>query len=253
MLIQSLKYFAAPSLLALWIIFYFLMNIEIGGGPHQGLYESLAKIIHLGFLGIIGLSHSIWTTLLLALLLRFSIIDLWKKEPNEALFFTITGVVIPLAIILIFSPPVMVPRYFLSTLIIFLLLSGKILSQVVCSPSNQLTTIFSYTIISLLLFLSIYSQYDLKQYGNGTYSQALQWIVKHSTQSTKIRVGGDHNFRNSVTFNFYRERLGLEEQMEYVIKPDCKNCDFDWFLAHDLQNSPCPAPERNNGIKWQIL
>lgn len=228
----------APVLLFFvgWYLVY-IRGFSIGGG---GVF-STSQVVGRACAMLIGMPDdpalAPLAMLLVAGILVLGTLLMRRDGDPRWTFFPALLVLSPAAILLVRQPTFLYFRYFLVLFPFFYLLLGRTLCLCSRAASPGLRRIIIPAALLLLIMGHTPGIHGLLRYGRGDYQAALARIAQ-SAGDRRARVGSDHDFRNSMLFDFYVPRNGLEGAIEYVTQPRWRDAPVDWYIMHSQQRDP---------------
>ncbi|HEC17267.1 MAG TPA: hypothetical protein ENI99_11965 [Sedimenticola sp.] len=82
---------------------------------------------------------------------------------------------------------------------------------------------------------------DFIQYGRGRYLNALKYIAAES-KTPEISVSSDHDFRNMMLINYYRQYLPGNARIQYYKKDAFWHRDPEWLILHSDEKEATAPP-----------
>ncbi|MFO0918305.1 MAG: glycosyltransferase family 39 protein [Planctomycetaceae bacterium] len=219
-----------------WLVF--VSRMGFAGGPE---YDKLV-VIQEGAALLMGLPN-VWPYPLAALGIVLAIIvggtvSLKRDQNLQWVFYPSVLVLVPAAVILVTQPRYFYFRYLLVSFPFFYLLlaywgvrlyrgNGALVRGLLCVAAAGMLCGHAMRIVPLL------------EFGRGRYFAALESMVRDDP-GTLVRIGSDHDNRNSLLIEFYAPRLAGGKTLEYVPQPRLAQTPPEWFLTHsqDLHHVP---------------
>jgi hypothetical protein len=224
-----------------WI---FVRQVKIGGAAPTGLIGTLIEAITMALggpkNGPIALLYVAGFLVLLTLGLH------WMKirSPGWHLLFACGIVLVPLPLVMLrlyFHPQstVIFPRYFLTSILLFLLLMGFVLGHL--HQQARHGKIISGALLSVVLVGNFVQTAHFTSIGRGHYLQALGHIARESPVGP-IHVTSTSEFRTSLLCSFYARYLPKERQIVYHFQKESERTQLvEWWIVEFLdphQNAP---------------
>jgi hypothetical protein len=227
-----------PGLVFAWWYLFFLRDMEVGGGPEQGLWSVLgqASVLLLG-LPDAPVFRNTAPFLCLLTVVAGSMV-LYRRQDARWSFFPAAIVVAPALVILAADPPFLYFRHFIVCFPFMLLLLALL---VVRGWHASSTTVrwSAMAVLAMLLAGQVPRDWRLLALGRGQYAAALGSIVAESPDGV-ILVGSDHDFRNRMLVEFHAPRVPGGEGLRYVSRPHLRKTPPDWLITHSLDTSKTP-------------
>ena len=138
-------------------------------------------------------------------------------------FYSIILVIFPLVSVLLQRENFFYPRYFLVSIVFFLVLFSRTVAEQMAM--RGVSKAVALVIVILTFFGNAMATVNLWKVGRGSYLEALNFICK-ADAGAEVTVGGDHDSRNLMLVNFYT--------------PYAKNCRNMNYLRHDQWGKEVP-------------
>ncbi len=219
-----------------WLVF--VSRMGFAGGPE---YDKFA-VIQEGAALLVGLPN-LWPYNLLALGIVLAIMiggtaSLARAGSIHRVFYPSVLVVIPAAIILITQPRFFYFRYLLVSFPFFYLLLAYWGVQRFRQANAPLRGLLYAAAAGMIVGQAV-RVVPLLEFGRGQYVAALKKMV-HDDPGSLVRIGSDHDNRNSLLVEFFAPRLAGGKTLEYVPQPQLAQTPPGWFLTHtqDLDFRP---------------
>ncbi len=213
----------------------FLQNLSPGSGPLQSWLDLLVDTLSLMVGGPLTSSELPMKTLLalIAALFALSIFAARlfrevKERKVAALYLSV--LLVPVAICLILSPKILVPRYFLLSIVIFQLLLGSYLAALFAAKGAA--RYVGAIVLSLVILGNLYSSSLLLRYGRASYSLIVDQLLSPS-RGQSVLVSGDNDFRHKMMLYFNLRRREASEKIRYV-ENGASIGSAQWYLTHSL-------------------
>lgn len=230
--LNSLKLHSLPSAAILLTYINFIRGLPEGTGPIGGYFDTIINCFGISA-GLPALSPSapgastaiLLAAIIIAVILSFQLTRNFKEGDPRALFFLLATLVIPVLFTGILRPRVLLPRYFLMSIVFGYLLFAKSIATNILS--RDLKRILSISLLGAIVLGNLYSLSLFTQHGKGRYKEALKYISNNSTGET-IRISGDHTFRNKMVVDYFATEIGKN-----LIYNELGQ-DTEWYLKHTL-------------------
>jgi hypothetical protein len=143
---------------------------------------------------------------------------------------------LPLILLRLFLHPestTVFPRYFLTSILLFLLLAGFLLGELIERGGRG--RILGGLVLLLLLAGNAVCTMRFTQIGRGQYLPALSHIVQE-TPDRPVHLAGNSDFRTPLIVSFYSRYLPKERQIVYHPgqKPN-RSRTVDWWIVEFLE------------------
>jgi hypothetical protein len=221
----------AAAFVFLWLVD--LRFLSIGGGPAYRLLDVLREL----FGATLGLSSggAQWIAVPVFLVAALEVARMARDGEAEWTFFVTVLVVGPAAVLLLTRPPYLAPRYFLVAVPFLLLLVARALARF--ARRGRWPALVALGLGVAFLAGNASPIAHLLRYGRGTYREALEFIVRESSEPV-ITVGSDNDFRNPVVLDYHRRHLAGGERFRNVPIDQWTYRSPQWALAHRFQGDP---------------
>ncbi len=223
--------------LGIGILCLFYLQLPAGSGPFYSyadvFTEFLSSAIGLGPYSRSHIPLRLTACLILIGLLIYTLRDA-RIDGFTRRFCIILFVMCPLASIFI-NPRVLFARYFLCMLPFIYLLLALFITRLAQESRTAAKVCGGICFLMITGANLISSGFFLTQGGRGSYQTVVDLIALTPEPKT---VAGDHDFRNSLMLNFYKERRDART-LAYVLS-DVKDIWPTWYLAQtqDLEFLP---------------
>ena len=228
-------WFAVPA--AAFGVFYwtFLRGITVGGGNREGILPPLARALAI----VSGMPRDVPAVVTLAVVLAVVAAGLWilaRRGSDLWVLFAVGIVVSPAALAVIQQTNLYAERYFLVSMLLWLLL----LAQVLAWLATRGGALRAAALIGLVLFALANGARvaDLLRDGRGHYKDAIRYMVAHTTGDVTA-IAGDHDFRNRLVVEWFGPRMA--KPVRYVPRTD--TTPTQWYLVHKYRGDAPPAPQ----------
>jgi hypothetical protein len=133
------------------------------------------------------------------------------------------------------------PRYFLTSIILFLMLTGFLLGEL--HQRQRRGKIICGVLLALIIAGNFIHTARFTLTGRGQYLQALRQIVREGPERP-IHVASNSDFRTSMLLAFYRTYLPNEPPIVYHSRQDLEPVPtIDWWIVEFLDSPLQPPPE----------
>lgn len=226
-----------PVIFSAFYYLFFLKGMVYGGGEVGGAWKEVIQTA----LMAVGASSFGWSTGMVALaaLLLLSaagLIRLRKASPGQPVFYILAIFIVPALIIAVLKPEFLYFRYFLVCFPFLYLLGAHALSGLYNMKGFGKPVFFVVMIVFCVL--NIKSDFDLVKYGRGSYSEAIEYMVKE-TPGIEVTVAGDHDFRNKLVLGFY-SGFFPGKRIAYLDKEGRDGFVPGWMLNHSVDRAYRP-------------
>lgn len=223
---------ALPALTAILIYLLFVRGLAIGGGERLSLAEALVAALG----GMAGVpEQNSWiaaAALAVAVVVVLAVAGECRSSPARGVFYVVTVVATPVAVLAVAGRDVLYARYFLSPILV-----GYV--AVACQLARWIQTGRRGQVVTASL-LTAYVACNAAQItrligtGRGQFSATVRWMAEHSPQH-RVVVASNHDFRNKMLIEFYaaRDVVAYRDrgvQLVYVDQPQYRASGSDWFV-----------------------
>jgi hypothetical protein len=221
-----------PIAIAVSLYLFFIRGMEIGGGRKTTLLSGIVSTLSLIAGGPLSGNLAPIAALLVAVLIAWGLIRLWKHDRALATCYGTIIVLVPAAVLMWTGHSLVYPRYFLVPIAFALLVISDLIAG--WWRSGRTGQLGSLAVCLVYLVANGGWTVRLLDHGRGDYSRAIAWIASQA-QDRDQTVGSDHDFRNGMIFNYYASRLGSPaSRLHYVDQEDVPRHGTDWMILHDF-------------------
>jgi len=220
-------------------------HMVIGGGPRLSLGSVLKSTFALALGAPPSGGWAIVASSCALLLLAAGVWMLWRDGSDVWIFFVVTIVLAPLLQVLVWQAPALFVRYWLVSVLFFLLLLSQLLARLY--RRDAAGKIVFLTLLSLFTIGNFWHTARLLRYGRGSYLVALEYIVDH-THGSLVTVGSDHDFRHPMILSFYVRYLRKRSTVQYYPRSEWPASGPEWFLAHSQDQEFHPRKTLTLGL-----
>jgi len=210
---------------------YFLRNITVGGSNREGIGPALA-----GAIGIVsGLPGGVPLAVSLVLVLGGAAGGLWviaQRKSDLWVLFVVGMIVSPAALAIIQPTNNYLARYFLVSMLLWLLVVAQLLTWLVAR--GGVARIAAFVALAVFGVANGARVADLLRDGRGAYQDAIRFMVTNTTGDTTF-IASDHDFRNRLVVEYYGPRMS--KPVRYVSRAD--QSPTQWYV---WQKTPGEAP-----------
>ena len=228
-IIHFLKVHSVPVIIMCGMYFIFIRYLAIGGGDGGSELIAIKKTLLLAagvpdykWLGIVGVS--LW---FLAVIIGFR--RIYEKEPSWAFFFSVL-LIMPAYFLLIRPPEYLHPRYLLIAFPFFYLLFSHVLAS--AWESGIRGKVLHIAVFAGIAIGNIYQLSGFYHFGRGGYKDAIELMANQSSEEI-ITVGSDHDFRNKIVIEYYRQFLPEGKRLVYFDQGSWPRNGPEWVITHD--------------------
>lgn len=217
-----------PVIFIITLYFINISGMVIGGGPDYSLIRVVGETINIAlgasFTGI----PAIITILVAVFIFVAELIYLYQKKSSLWIFYLVVIFLSPAVLIIITQPKVLLIRYFLISILFFLILLSHFLCR--CYMKGHWGK-YLYIIFVLLFCLGNGVKIlDFMKYGRGSYIDALKFMDENS--GGHITISSDHDFRNKMTLFYYLRYLPEETNITYYSSKEVPDVAPMWYITH---------------------
>ncbi len=227
--------------LAVLTVLYFgyVRRMDIGGGPPYSLVNVLAGTLSLAVGGPEEGRVAIAVGLTAGAMSLISLVALLWSHRDQFAFFGVVILLTPTVLLLFQRPPTLFARYFLVSIVFFLMLASRQLAAIYTRGASG-KLVYAALVLTFLGGNGFHLS-RLLQHGRGSYLAAVQYISEH-THTPVISVGGDFDFRNATVVDFYARYLIGNKRVVYYDRASWPAGGTEWFLIHNQSQSYMPPP-----------
>lgn len=238
--LELMKCFAVPALLAASLYVIDVRHMATGGGEDYGIGE----VVRRGLLLAVGApSAPLPEALCVAAVALAAAWGLYclRDDPNQpAIFFLCVLLIVPGAVLVLRQPEYIYFRYLIVCVpFLYLLLSSCLVSILRTGRGGRIAAS-----ALLLLFAAGNAPpiISLISLGRGQYREAVLYMAHH-TPGPNVLVGSDHDFRNQLVLRYYARFLPENKTLLYVEQDEWPAEGVHWALTHS-QDLAHTAPRR---------
>ncbi|MCC6503617.1 MAG: hypothetical protein IT362_10850 [Deltaproteobacteria bacterium] len=224
-----------PVVFSVFYYLFFLKGMVYGGGEVSGAWSEVLMTASMFFGLPSGPSFGYGALALIFFVSIAGLVRLKKARPGQPVFFVLAIFIVPAAIIVLMKPEFLYFRYFLVCFPFLYLLAAYALSPLYNRPGSGRVVFF--VLVAVFCVLNLKSDFDLLNYGRGSYSEALGYMVSE-TNGPEVIAAGDHDFRNKTVLGFYSVFFA-GKRITYLGREE-KSFAPDWFIAHSVDRAYRP-------------
>jgi len=228
--------FLLPSWLFFGAYYFgFVRNIEIGGGPENGLSQVRAELA-VTLLGTPALSGMIVLSILLGAIVA-GLVLVWHRSRGWAIFYVAAIFATPAIGILFSRFTLLFPRYFIISAAFALIVIGYGLTRLWWHSRIGR----GLCLAALLLFLigNALQVERLWAAGRGHYQEALSTIIKR-TPFEAVTISSDHDFRNYALVDYYQTLAEAPRKIVYYQRDKLPPWGTQWRILHRFDDDSDP-------------
>jgi hypothetical protein len=171
----------------------------------------------------------------LVLVLGVAAAGVWvvaQRKSDIWVLFVVGMIVSPAALAIIQPTDNYAPRYFLVSMLLWLLLTAQLLAWLVARGGAA--RIVAFVALAAFGVANGARVADLLRDGRGAYQDAIRFMVTNTTGDTTL-IASDHDFRNRLVVEYYGPRMS--KPVRYVSRAD--QSPTQWYV---WQKTPGEAP-----------
>ena len=234
-LFALLECFSLPSLFLAWIYVVDVRPMVIGGGNPIRLGPAYENALAWAIGAPLDEAMIFWLFLGAVLVFGAGIRLLWREKSDLVVLFLGVVLITPVGLALVTHSDSLYVRYFIVSIAFFLLLFSFLLDWL--WRRGILGKIGFVGILGLFLSLNGLRTAELMKFGRGQYSEAVRYMAGRRS-SAETTVGGDHDFRIKLVFEFYKRETGMTN-IRYVSRAEWAKEGVQWLVCH---RDSCEAP-----------
>jgi hypothetical protein len=174
--------------------------------------------------------------LILCAVLLASTTSLLMRAGDDRWVLLLTATVISPGLLVLFSSPdFLLARYFIIPITMTQVTVGFLLGRL--WAGNMRARLCSLLVVGGFLLGNAMYTLELLENGRGQYSAALRYIGEHSP-GLMVRIGGDHDRRQSTIIRFFGPRELVDRRIEYVSAKLLATTSPEWVLMHTWGDVP---------------
>lgn len=243
---------AAPLALVGVLYLVDVRYLRIGGGDRMNIYEMVAKSIALAVgAGSASLTRNLIVGGLTVAASLAAIVSLVRTKSDVWLFFLITVLIAPVALLVARRPDILYPRYFYINILFLLLLLGYFLGRL--WQFDRLGRVLAVAWLAIIVAANLRQDVALLELGRGNAREALQYMGQH-TAGRDVRVRGNHDTRVGLTLYYHRNALPQDKLLNFVLATDKKAPEPEWIVVFNQLETyePLPALFNSQKERWDF-
>lgn len=236
--LRAVIWHVVPAMFAAVYYWGFVRKLEIGGGPENPLFKTLAETAAytLGF----PMAGGVIAFVMFVVLCGLGTCALWRQGDWCAGIFYVLVISVTAAVGMLASKfTLLFPRYFLLNAALALPLIAHGLAWIWRAGFSGRVLVC----VALAGFLmgNALPVARLARDGRGQYSAALRTIASHA-QAKEITLSSDHDFRNRLMIDYYHVAAGEGYEFVYYSVDQVPPWGVQWVLFHRFkEEEPPPA------------
>ena len=233
--VETLAWWFAVPLAAFGAFYaFFLRGIKVGGGNRVGIWPPLQHALAV----VTGLPLDLPIVLLLVIVLGIAAAGMWMlaRLGSDLWVLYLVGIVVsPAALAVVQQTDLYAERYFLVSMLLWLLLVARLLAWLVArGGAARMAAVVGLVLFGLSNGARIVA---LIETGRGSYQAALRYMVAHTTGDVTA-IASDHDFRNRLVVEYFGPRM--PKQVRYVSRAD--GSPTQWYLMQKSFGDDPPLP-----------
>jgi hypothetical protein len=232
------RLWAFPAAFAALLWWVFARHLVEGQGPR---FEPLVTAAEAAALALGLPDRAPWSALALlaaAATIAVGVFRARREGDDSWVFLLGVSVVSPALVVAATHYAFLRPRHLILSMLFFLLLLARLASPLLEKGGRA----GAVTLAGLLLLAggNLWRTAGFVREGRGHYLEALREIVRKSPGSG-ITIGGDHDFRQLMTIDFYRDRLPPGVDVAYVTQDRWPPGGPDWAIVQNPDAGAVPT------------
>jgi hypothetical protein len=230
------------ALLTVLVLYaFFFAHLEVGGGPSYdrwvAIQQAIAQTMALPRRGPLTAIAALAAALLVAQGLW--VLGRWGGW-RARVFFIVTIVLAPAAVIGLSDPELVYARYLVATFPWFYLLVAIGTARPL--RAGGAPRWLAAAVLVFLLASNLWQTSRVLGEGRNDYARSLDYIDQR-TVGPVIEIGSDHDFRNRVLLRFYGRRLASGRTLVYQESSEWSPEGPEWYLRHDWRAGHAPEED----------
>jgi hypothetical protein len=215
-------------------------HLAYGGGPAFSMSEVVRRALSVALGGPDAGMWAIVAATYTICLIAVGLVLTWREQGDEAIFFTTTVILAPVAVLAVYRARFLDVRYFFVLLPFVWLLAGRTLALVRSrGPMGRF-------VVAALLAMSVagnatHVARSIRD-GRGHYGDAVS-VMSAMSSSSDILVAGDQDFSARLLLEYYGETLAPPHRIIFVPASSPHRRDAEWYITHTYEApAAVPAP-----------
>jgi hypothetical protein len=243
-LAQFLKWQGVPwlALLASW--FFFTRRLTIAGGTDGSALAAVAATVAFTF-GVPSGVPALVALPIIGVLVASAVRFVWRDSPALASFYVMGIVILPVIGLAATRFTLAVPRYFILSAALCLVLSGYLFTR--AWSAGRIGRFVCAASVALFVIGNGVHTARLFAFGRGEYRAALRYVLDNS-KSGPIVISSDHDFRNGLVIAHHAPSILSGNRITYSSNARSAATGSDWYFAHRLdEDTQTPPAEVRDG------
>lgn len=238
LVLRAVVWHVMPTVFAAAYYWGFVRKLEIGGGPENPLFKTLAETAAhtFGF----PMAGGVVALVLFVFLCGLGVCALWRRGDWRAVVFYVLLICVTPAVGMLASKfTLLFPRYFLLNVALALPLMAHGLAWIWRARFGGRMLVCGA--VAVFLAANAFPVARLARDGRGQYSAALRAIASHA-RAGEITLSSDHDFRNRLVIDYYRAAAREGHEFIYYSVDQVPPWGVQWVFFHRFADDETPPP-----------
>jgi hypothetical protein len=226
--VRMLYCHALPMLFIAFLYAIDIRYIVVGGGRTEfSITECFAEALTWTYGGEGRIAMAICGAITVALCLSYGLRSSWRYKLDSWVLPVGLAIVVPLLFVQASDPATLYVRYFIVSMVFFLVLIGICLTSLF--ERGGLGRAVSIFLLAAYGAANGYYTRSLFSFGRGAFSQAVRYILQN-TPGNVIEAGGNHHFRIPTMLSFYAPLSGIPKNVKYLNQNEWPAGGPEWII-----------------------
>jgi hypothetical protein len=219
-----------------------IRHMTVGGAPDYSLINVVTETLALTVGGPQYGTMAVVVAIISAGLAAAGLKLLWTEKSTDWIFYLTVLILAPVLFVAIGKPEFLAIRYFLGSVVFFLILLSRLLAEFFRGPVGH--KVLAGFLVMLFLAGNGWHTARLLRLGRGDYLAAVRYMAENTPGDT-VDVSSDHDFRNGGMVSFYAKyvpgkRIRYSNGSEFGATP--------WKILHRQDKDDAPGEWIKDGM-----
>jgi hypothetical protein len=226
---EFVRWHGLPILFSLGLYWVYARALPVAGGPDPDWARLFARTGAMA-VGLPGSGIWRWIGGGLALAIAaLGIARLARRGDDRWVLYAAGIFGLPILTLLVQQPSFLAPRYFLMSVLLFLLLLAEGLGEMLGRERAPRTV--ALVLLAAFALGNLNQTRSLLEHGRGQYWRALVYMARHSP-GPLVQVGSDHDIRVGMVLGYYSPLLPAGKQLAYHPHNQWPEGGPEWIVHH---------------------